>query len=187
MTIIKIMMQRKYQKFFRLLTSVMRDQLACICILNIWKYIDTKGWDITSIKMTPKWLCPDYSVLIPHGIFIYVTIFMVISLLIFSYLLICNMPCLNFNLILTDSMKSYFDHFNSHYLFANLHNMGNPPAIFWLSAILSFCIMHHMHLYPIMDMLTECYIKEVQSICNRTMLGSAEANTRLVFGVQIIY
>lgn len=47
----------------------MRDQLACICILNIWKYIDTKGWDITSIKMTPKWLCPDYSVLIPHGIF----------------------------------------------------------------------------------------------------------------------
>ena len=48
--------------------------------------------------------------------------------------------------------------------------------------------MHHMHLYPITDMLTECYIKEIQSICrNRTMLGSEEANTSLVFGVQIIY
>ena len=48
--------------------------------------------------------------------------------------------------------------------------------------------MHDMHLYPKVDILTECYIKEVQSISrNCTVLGSAEANTRLVFGVQIIY
>ena len=77
MTITKIMMQRKYQKFFRLLTSVIRDLLACIWISNIWKYIDTIGWDIKSIKMTPE--CVQtilYSYFI--AFFIYVTIFMVV-------------------------------------------------------------------------------------------------------------
>lgn len=107
MTIIKMMRQRKYQKCFRLLTSVMRDPLVYICISNIWKYIDTTGWDIKSIKMTPKWL--GQTILYPYfmAFLMYVIIFKVVPLLHIFLALICNAPCLNFNLILTHSVKPY--------------------------------------------------------------------------------
>lgn len=137
--------------------------------------------------MIPKWLRQTILYSYFMAFFMYVTIFKVVPLLhiFLAFDMQHALPKLQLNPHRLH--ETLLDHFNSHYLFANRHNMCNPPAIFWLSAILSFCIMHDMHLYPKMDILTECYIKEVQSICrNCTMLGSAEANTRLVFGVQII-
>lgn len=46
---------------------------------------------------------------------------------------------LKLSLSLTDSMKPYLTNFNSHYLFASLHNMCNPSATFWFSVIFSLC------------------------------------------------
>lgn len=154
------------------------------------------GWNIKSIKTTNN--CQKVNVLIfvftLHGIFPLCTriggVLTCAYFLLFPYaaslpkiLLLShnlkNIPIFwSFSLSLIDSLKPHLP--SSHDLFANLHDMCNPSAMFWFNAICSLHIMHHTCLYP----NRKCGVC-VRANCTR--LCSVEVNTKVTFEMLVIY